>query len=65
MAKYLVTQESTYLDKYEVEADTEEQAKELVLSGNIELKESEYMESDIDVNNMAVFIIESDGGKVS
>jgi hypothetical protein len=57
MAKYLVTQESTYLDKYEVEADTEEQAKELVLSGTVELKESEYVESDQDSNNMAVFTL--------
>lgn len=65
MAKYLVTQESTYLDKYEVEADTEKQAKEIVLSGEVELKESEYLESDLDINNMAVFTIESDGDNVA
>ena len=55
MTKYLVTQESTYLDKYEVEASTEEEAKQLVLSGTIELKETEYIESDLDSNNMAVY----------
>jgi hypothetical protein len=54
MAKYLVTQESTYLDKYEVEAETEEQAKEIVLSGTVDLKESEYVESNLDSNTMAV-----------
>jgi hypothetical protein len=55
--KYLVTQESTYLDKYEVEASTEDEAKQLVLSGTVELKESEYVESDLDANNMAVFTL--------
>lgn len=58
MAKYLVTQESTYLDKYEVEAETEEQAKELVLSGTVELLETEYIESNCDSNYMAVFTLE-------
>ena len=58
MAKFLVTQEATYLDKYEVEADTEEQAKELVLSGEAELAESEYIESNCDSNNMGVFTLE-------
>jgi hypothetical protein len=56
--KFLITQESKYLDKYEVEAETEDQAKELVLSGTIELLETEYIESDCDSNNMAVFTIE-------
>jgi len=50
MAKYLVIQEATYYDKYVVDAESADEAKEIVLSGNAQLDESEFSHAELDSN---------------
>ena len=47
-----IFQRSTYQDHYHVEAETEEEAKTLVLEGKADLVESEFIEADLDSNTL-------------
>ena len=52
--KFLIKRQATYTENFEVEAETEEEAKELVLEGEVDDVESEFLEADLDSNNWDV-----------